>query len=57
MTTQHAIGYYLDNHVSIAYCKVCSAEGEKLLEDCPQKVINPQNISTKGLDEKNQTAK
>lgn len=45
MTKQHAIDYYLDGHVTVAYCKRCSAEGEKLLEDCPQKFEKP-------LDEK-----
>jgi len=36
MTKRHDIGYYLDGRVSVAFCKVCSAEGEKLFEDCPQ---------------------
>lgn len=45
MTKQHDIGYYLDGRVLVAYCKQCSAEGEKLLEDCPQKIELP-------LDEK-----
>jgi len=39
MTKQHVIAYYLDGHVQVAYCKKCSAEGQKLLEDCPQKVL------------------
>jgi hypothetical protein len=46
----HVIDYYIDNRVMIAFCKVCSAEGQKLLEDCPQKIENP-------LDEKKPTAK
>lgn len=50
MTKQHDIAYYLDGHVKVAYCKHCSAEGEKLLEDCPQKIENL-------LDEKKQTSK
>lgn len=50
MTTRHTIDYYLDNHVAVAFCKVCSAEGEKLFEPCPQKIEN-------SLDEKKQTAK
>lgn len=46
----HQIGYYKDGLVSVAYCKICSAEGEKLLEDCPQnteapkKYVDPQKI-------------
>ena len=50
MTKQHDISHYLDGRVQVAYCKVCSAEGEKLLEDCPQKIEKP-------LDELNQAAK
>lgn len=50
MKKQHDIDYYKDGHVSVAFCKVCSAEGEKLLEDCPQKVEIP-------IDEKKLPAK
>jgi len=50
MTTQHKLGHYRDGFVSVAFCKVCGAEGEKLFEPCPQKIENR-------LDEKNQTAK
>lgn len=57
MTKQHDLGHYQDGRVSVAYCKRCSAEGEKLLEDCPQKIIINQNISEKLLDEKKQTVK
>lgn len=38
MTKQHVIGHYLDGRVQVAFCKVCSAEGDKLLEDCPQEI-------------------
>lgn len=38
MTKQHDIGHYLDGRVQVAYCKRCSAEGQKLFEDCPQKI-------------------
>ena len=40
MAKQHDIDYYQDGRVSVAYCRKCSAEGEKLLEDCPQKIEN-----------------
>ena len=40
MTKQHDIAYYKDEHVQVAYCRKCSAEGQKLLEDCPQKIEN-----------------
>lgn len=33
----------------VAYCRKCSAEGQKLLEDCPQKI-------EKALDEKKQNS-
>jgi hypothetical protein len=35
MKKRHTIDYYMDNHVAIAFCKICSYEGDKLLEDCP----------------------
>lgn len=38
---RHVIDYYLDNHVAVAFCKICSAEGEKLFEDCLQKIEKP----------------
>lgn len=52
MTKAHDLGYYQDGRVSVAYCKCCSAEGDKLAEDCPQKVMQGQIISEKSLDEK-----
>lgn len=50
MTKRHVIDYYVDNHTMVAFCKVCSAEGLKLFEECPQKIEN-------ALDEKKPTAK
>lgn len=50
MTKQHVIAYYLDGHVQVAYCKKCSAEGQKLLEDCPQKVTDPDKINEDFFD-------
>lgn len=40
MTIRHAIDYYMDGHSMIAFCKVCSAEGDKLIDDCPGKYEN-----------------
>ena len=40
MTKQHDLAYYQDGYVRVAYCRKCSAEGLKLLEDCPQKIEN-----------------
>lgn len=50
MKKRHVIDYYIDNHVAVAFCKICSAEGQKLLEDCHGKIENT-------LDEKKQPAK
>ena len=30
----HTIDYYMDGHAAISFCKVCSAEGDKLFEEC-----------------------
>lgn len=57
MTKPHDLGYYQDGRVSVAYCKLCSAEGEKLLEDCPQKFISDQDNFKNTLDEKKLPAK
>lgn len=35
MTRLHKLGTYRDGYKAIEYCRVCSAEGEKLLELCP----------------------
>lgn len=52
MTKQHDLGYYQDGRALVVYCKRCSAEGDKLLEACPQKVSLDQNIFKNTLDEK-----
>lgn len=54
MTKQHVIDYYMDGHVAVAFCKVCSAEGKKLLEDCEGKFVCSVE---KSLDEKKLPAK
>lgn len=50
MTKRHVIDYYMDGHSAISFCKVCSAEGLKLFEDCPGKIEEK-------VDEKKPTAK
>lgn len=55
MTKPHVIAYYPDGHVQVAYCRVCSAEGDKLLEGCSQKISTP--ICDIPLDDKEQPAK
>jgi len=47
MTKEHILSSYKDGFATISFCKRCSAEGEKLIEPCPGKV----------LDEKKQTSK
>ena len=34
MTKRHVIDFYMDGHVAVSFCKVCSAEGDKLFEEC-----------------------
>jgi hypothetical protein len=34
MTTLHVIDYYTDGYTMMAFCKVCSAEGDALLSPC-----------------------
>lgn len=57
MIKPHSPSSYQDGHVRVEFCKVCGAEGLKLLEDCPQKVTTDQNYFKKVLDEKELTSK
>ena len=41
MTRLHKLGTYRDGYKSVEYCKVCSAEGEKLAELCPGNFPDP----------------
>lgn len=34
MTLHHVIDFYMDGYMAISYCKVCSAEGNKLFDEC-----------------------
>lgn len=34
MTKLHTIDYYMDTWRTIPFCKICSAEGDLLAEDC-----------------------
>ena len=35
MILQHTVDYYMDGHIAVAFCRVCSAEGDRLLgEEC-----------------------
>ena len=55
MIKPHVLAYYEDGRVQVAYCRKCSAEGGKLLEDCPQKIVTPKCDNP--LDEKDKPAK
>lgn len=55
MTKLHTIDYYMDGHIAIPFCKVCSAEGDKLLEDCQGYLDTPfyfRHLSKKEFEEK-----
>ena len=54
MTRIHKLGKYRDGFNLVEYCRVCSAEGIELLEDCPG---NFPKTDKKSLDEKKPTAK
>ena len=54
MTRLHKLGKYKDGFSVIEYCRVCSAEGDQLLEGCPG---NFPDTVKKSLDEMNQTDK
>lgn len=34
MTRLHVLDFYMDGYQAVSFCKVCSAEGDKLIEDC-----------------------
>jgi hypothetical protein len=69
MTRRHTVDYYMDNYVPIEFCKICSAEGDRLLEECQGPIASPvlyfRNLTReefeaqykKALDQSNQTAK
>ena len=55
----HVTDYYLDNHIAIAFCKVCSAEGDALQDLCKGPIDTPNyfgNLSRKEFEEKYQKA-
>jgi hypothetical protein len=62
MTIRHVIDYYMDGHGMIAFCKVCSAEGDRLMEECPGKFLDPvkpiyfQGMTEEEFDTKYQKA-
>lgn len=64
MTKPHTPAHYKDGFVSVAFCKVCGAEGLRLLDDCQGNVIHTfsvEDVEPKefdlGVDANNQTVK
>jgi len=47
----------MDGQQRVEFCKVCSAEGFALYEDCPGKTENSISHEQKSLDEKKQTVR
>lgn len=53
--TSHVPDYYMDGHIAIPFCKVCSAEGDKLLEECTGPIDVPnyfQGLSRQEFEQK-----
>lgn len=43
----HIEDFYMDGHIAIKYCKTCSAEGDKLFEECQGKSENKYDLLQK----------
>lgn len=55
MTLRHVIDFYMDGHTAISFCKVCSKEGQELLEECAGPIDTPfyfRDMSKKEFEEK-----
>jgi len=53
--TVHVTDFYMDGHVAVPYCKVCSAEGFALFETCNGPIDQPfyfRHLSKKEFEEK-----
>lgn len=60
MTKAHTPSHYKDGYSMVAFCKVCGAEGLRLLDDCPKEVIHTfsiDDIDPRPIDATNQTDK
>lgn len=40
---RHIFDYYMDGHIAIQFCKVCSAEGDELSGNCKPSNSDPFN--------------
>ena len=57
--TRHVPDYYMDGHIAIPFCKVCSAEGDELLEECAGPIDVPnyfQGLSRQEFEQKYKNA-
>lgn len=57
--TVHVTDFYMDGHQAIPYCKVCSAEGLALFENCSGAMDQPfyfRQYSKKEFEEKYQNS-
>lgn len=55
MTLRHVIDYYMDGHKAISFCKICSKEGQELLQECTGPIDIPfyfRDMSKKEFEEK-----
>lgn len=50
--TKHKLSTYGIEHNKISFCRICSAEGQQLLENCPGEVpiLKAKSPSQKDLD-------
>lgn len=49
MTRLHKLGKYRDGLALVEYCRVCSAEGNELLDDCPGNFPNKDEKFIDGM--------
>lgn len=55
MTLRHVIDFYMDGHIAVSFCKVCSKEGQELLQECTGPIDMPnffQGMTKREFEEK-----
>lgn len=66
MTLRHVPDFFMDGYIAISYCKVCSAEGDKLFDICSGPVVSglpyfkhltKEEFDKLPVDNRNQNAK
>lgn len=48
----HRLSQYFDNNVWIEFCKVCSAEGDKLTKPCPGEYVENKKPPHSNVDKR-----